>query len=238
MLIPYIGEKSLISNFIISEIPLNIKTYVEPFGGAFGVYLSLDLERFKDVKFIYNDINHYNHNLFLKLRESSFIETVKDTFVDEYLYEQSLFNLNKTDGDILALSWLIVLCCSSITDIGKYSWIGSKKFELFKIKIKFYTNHLYRIDSLYNLDYKEIIDKYDSTDTLFYLDPPYKGKEDFYINHNFNVDSHKELAEVLNKINGKFILSYYYFEGLSELYPTCRFISKKTIGTEWLIMNY
>jgi DNA adenine methylase len=237
-LIPYIGEKSLISNFIISEIPLDIKTYVEPFGGAFGVYLSINLERFKDVKFVYNDINHCNHNLFLKLREPSFIKTIKRTFVDENLYEKSLSNLNTNDSDLLAISWLIVLCCSNIKDVGKYSWIGTKKFDLFKIKIRFYDDHLSSIDSLHNLDYKEIIDMYDSSDTFFYLDPPYKGTEDYYINHNFNIDSHKELADVLNKIQGRFALSYYLFDELPELYPNCRFISKKTIGTEWLIMNY
>ena len=44
---------------------------------------------------------------------------------------------------------------------------------------------------------------------------------------------------MLNNIEGKFILSYYDFDGLKELYPNCRFESKKTImGTEWIIMNY
>ena len=47
------------------------------------------------------------------------------------------------------------------------------------------------------------------------------------------------MAEVLNKIKGKFLLSYYYFDGIEELYPNCKFDSKITImGTELIIMNY
>ena len=40
-------------------------------------------------------------------------------------------------------------------------------------------------------------------------------------------------------IKGKFLLSYYYFDGIEDLYKGCEFISKKTImGTEYLIKNY
>ena len=64
-------------------------------------------------------------------------------------------------------------------------------------------------------------------------------KEDYYLNHSFDKESHKELSEIINKIKGKFILSYFYFDGLRELYPNCKFESKKTImGTEYFISNY
>jgi hypothetical protein len=65
------------------------------------------------------------------------------------------------------------------------------------------------------------------------------GREKYYINHDFNKKSHYELSDILNNIKGKFLLSYYYFDGIEDLYTNCRFESKKTImGTEWLIMNY
>jgi hypothetical protein len=65
------------------------------------------------------------------------------------------------------------------------------------------------------------------------------GREKYYINHDFDENSHYELASILNSIEGRFALSYYYFDGIEELYDGCRFEQKKTImGTEWLIMNY
>jgi DNA adenine methylase len=80
---------------------------------------------------------------------------------------------------------------------------------------------------------------YDSESTFFYVDPPHMGKEDYYINNDFNRNSHYELAETLNNIKGKFLLSYYYFDGLEDLYPKCKIDSKVTLmGTEYIIMNY
>ena len=51
MLIPYLGEKSKFASFITPNIPDNISTYVEPFGGMFGVFFALNFIKFKDVKF-------------------------------------------------------------------------------------------------------------------------------------------------------------------------------------------
>jgi site-specific DNA-adenine methylase len=133
----------------------------------------------------------------------------------------------------------VILTCSSPYEIGKDSWRNNNEFEVFKMKYKAYSYHLNKIDGIYNLDYKDIISKYDSESTFFYVDPPYMGKEEYYINHDFNKDTHKELSEVLNNIKGKFLLSYYYFDGIEDLYPNCRFDSKITImGTELIIMNY
>ena len=107
------------------------------------------------------------------------------------------------------------------------------------------------------LDFEEHIQKYDSKETLFYLDPPYFGTEFQYYRgaEHFGREGHQRLADVLKKIEGKFILSYYDFDGLSEMYPRNEFrweeksftratttISNQTFeekqGHEILIMNY
>ena len=113
------------------------------------------------------------------------------------------------------------------------------EFEVFKLKWRAYEPHLMKVSEMLNVDYKEVIKKYDSESTFFYLDPPYMGREKYYINHDFNESSHYELSSILGKIKGRFLLSYYYFDGIEELYPNCRFEYKKTImGTEYIIMNY
>lgn len=241
MIIPYLGEKSKFAKFIIPYIPNNILTYIEPFSGMYGIFFSLDFSEFRNTKFIYNDINYLNYNLFNQLKNNiEFIDQILDIKVDYELYKKSLSNLVKEkDNSKLSIDWLIVLCCSSPYEVGKDSWRGDMEFEIFKLKYKYYKENIDKITDIHNLDYKEIIKKYDSSDSFFYVDPPYKGREKFYINHDFNINSHFELAEILNNINGKFLLSYYYFDGIEDLYKGFEFISKKTImGTEYLIKNY
>ncbi len=107
------------------------------------------------------------------------------------------------------------------------------------------------------LDFEKIIEKYDSKSTLFYLDPPYIGGERYYKTNsvNFKQEDHTRLADVLMRINGKFILSYYDHEFIRKSYRTFTIVSKdvpkyrvrssnnisqnhKPIGYELLIMNY
>jgi DNA adenine methylase len=241
MLIPYIGEKSKFANFITPNIPTDISIYAEPFGGMMGVFFSLDFNKFEDVKFIYNDINHLNYKLFNQLKNNlKFIDLVKSTSIDKDFYNKSIKGISEENSDMqLALDWLIVLTSSSPKEVGKYSWRGNSEFEIFKLKWGAYKTLMDKVSEIENIDYKEIIKKYDSPDTFFYLDPPYMDRELYYINHNFTNESHYELAGLLNNINGRFILSYYYFDGIEELYPNCRFEYKKTImGTELIIMNF
>jgi DNA adenine methylase len=241
MLIPYLGEKSKFASFITPNIPKDISTYVEPFSGMFGVFFSLDFSKYRGVKFIYNDVNYLNYNLFNLLKnDRRFIEIVKGITVDKDYYEKSIKEIfTETDNMTKAINWLVTLTCSAPNSIGQNSWRGDVEFEVFKLKWRAYKPHLDKISEILNLDYKEIINKYDSKETFFYLDPPYMGKEKYYINHDFNEKSHYELADILNNIKGRFALSYYYFDGIEELYPNCRFEYKKTImGTEYIIMNY
>ena len=59
---------------------------------------------------------------------------------------------------------------------------------------------------------------YDNDDTLFYCDPPYFKMEDYYV-QDFQRHQHKELAEKLKSIKGKFVLSYYDFPELETWFP-------------------
>ena len=118
-------------------------------------------------------------------------------------------------------------------------------------------NRLSNITTVEKIDCVELIKKYDSRDTFFYLDPPYHSKE-FYYSQDFPKEKHKELADVLNNIEGKFALSYYDFEDLRIFYPESKFrwyrkdvyrsaatrsstdddYGEKSRAEEILIMNY
>jgi DNA adenine methylase len=241
MLIPYLGNKEKFSNFITPYIPTDISTYVEPFAGVFGVFFCLDFTKFKNINFIYNDKNHLNYLLFKHLRDDNdFMDLVRSTNVDKEFYTECLKNIFiEKDERLLALYWLVILNCSSPYKVGEDSWVGSSEFDIFKIKYGAYKYHIDRITEIEKLDYIDVIKKYDSKETFFYVDPPYMGKEKYYINHDFTPESHLELAKVLNNIQGRFLLSYFYFDGMNELYPNCKIEKKITImGTEYIIMNY
>ena len=140
MLIPYLGEKSKFANFIIPNIPKDISTYVEPFGGMFGIFFALDFTKYQYVKFIYNDKNNLNYLLFKNLTSDKFINLVRYTEVDEDFYRNCLKNLIiEKDEILLSLYWLVILTCSSPYEIGKDSWRNNNEFEVFKMKYKAYS---------------------------------------------------------------------------------------------------
>jgi DNA adenine methylase len=69
-----------------------------------------------------------------------------------------------------------------------------------------------------NMDCIDLIKKYDSPDTFFYVDPPYFKKEYLYT-AEFPGEKHLELADTLKAAKGRWLLSYYDFPELEEWYP-------------------
>ena len=94
---------------------------------------------------------------------------------------------------------------------GKYNSMTNKLIK--------YKDKLNNITKITNKDFQEVLEEEDSETTLFYLDPPYFGCEHYYSNHNFGKESHERMADALKKIKGKFIVSYYDFPELHELFP-------------------
>lgn len=85
----------------------------------------------------------------------------------------------------------------------------------------------------FNKDYKEIISMYDSEDTFFFIDCPYLGNETYYENHNFlKKKNHKELAKIIKKIKGRFLISYQDRPLMRKLYDGYNFY--KYTGTNFI----
>ena len=85
------------------------------------------------------------------------------------------------------------------------------------------------------------------------MDPPYWKTENYYSNHDFDVNDHLRLANTLKSMKGKWSLSYYDFPLLSEWFPKDEYVWAKKLfakaaaakkgvsqnmGEELLIMNY
>jgi DNA adenine methylase len=272
-MIPYLGNKSNISDFLKQYIPINPSKWVEPFGGGFGLFFTLDLKEYPDTNFIYNDINPLNCILFEQLKNDDFISKVKSTNVTKELFENSYNNLiensysdvveetvtvskkNKknsksettkketktviktSNSEDKALSWLIILCCGDSKDLMSKEYKGNSGFEILKYKLPRYSEYFKRI-IISNRDYKDVLKQQDSEDTFFYVDPPYFGFEKYYVNNDFNEDSHSELSLELKKLKGKWLLSYYNFDNLEKWYSNYKIVSKKSnLSEEFLILG-
>lgn len=105
-----------------------------------------------------------------------------------------------------------------------------------------------------NKDFEDIVKIYDTPDTVFYIDPPYlevKRVKEYY-KCDFTMDNHIRLANVLNNIQGKAIVSYYPSETVKELYKGWNIIEvniskfshwqhgleHRNRATEWLLYNF
>lgn len=58
-----------------------------------------------------------------------------------------------------------------------------------------------------NLDWRDMLDRYDRPGTLFYLDPPYYGNESDYGAGVFARSDFTEMADKLSVLKGRFVLS-------------------------------
>lgn len=277
MCLSYIGGKSRVGVWIRSFIPKDTEIYVEPFSGAFWVFFKMDIPSFKNLKkVVYNDVNPLNVNLFKcikdynKLWELSKNIPIEDPEVFER-FKSEVFdenvNLDEPNFEIAYKYAYIVSQVWSGTDpkrgnlIKKGGYTSKKtgeyvsKFEIFRAKLidSKWQKYFDLITDIESLDFEEVIKKYDSPTTYFYCDPPYFKTENYYINHDFGIETHERLANTLSNIKGRFGLSYYYFDKLDDWFPksdynwnskdfakTAMAVSGKaqTKGTEILILNY
>ncbi len=56
-----------------------------------------------------------------------------------------------------------------------------------------------------NMDFRDLIKKYDSPEAFFYLDPPYVGKQ--WYNYNFTKNDFTDIKSVIGKLQGKFLMN-------------------------------
>jgi len=278
-MISYIGGKARIGKWIKEYIPQDIETYVEGFSGMFWVFFNMDLKKYPNLNtVIYNDYNRLNHNLMKWAKDYDVLWEGLSHYPCQQLgvvdtppqygqmfnqYQQEIFdeNLVITDENSLEIACKYVYVLGQVFSGSKpetASYMDYKgkyrcKVLVFMDKLKNpkYREHFDKITFVENKDFQEVVEKYDSPKTYFYMDPPYWKTENYYSNHDFDVNDHTRLAECIKGIQGKFSLSYYDFPQLSQWFPKDQYrweqkdFSKaastkkeKNMGTELLIMNY
>ena len=279
-MLSYIGGKSKIGKWIVPFYDKNMETYVETFGGMYWCFYNMDLKEFPNLKkIVYNDFNPLNYNLFKCIQNPTEllgainsidcqkfgVEITPPLYKEQFIrFQAEIFaeNFSVEPGDYdVAAKYVYILTqvfsgskpeTSSFIDLkGKYK----SKYLTFRDKLlkPDWIEHFLQITHVENMDFADVIEKYDSPNTYFYVDPPYWKTENYYSNHDFDRQDHERLSKSLISMEGKFSLSYYDFPLLSEWFPKDTYTWKKkefakaaaakkgktqTMGEELLIMNY
>jgi len=280
-MLSYIGGKSRIGKWIVEYYPTDMEVYLETFGGMFWCFYNMDLDLYPNLKkVVYNDFNPLNYNLFLCIKNpEKLLDAVESIPCQERgvyptpplykelfdKFQKEIFSdtyISKTKPDYeLAAKYAYVLTqvfsgskpeTSSFIDLkGKYK----SKYLTFRDKLKNekWVKKFLAVTHVENMDFDDVINKYDSPTTYIYLDPPYWKTENYYSNHDFDRSDHERLANTLQNVKSKFSLSYYDFDLLHSWFPKNKFVwvekdfakaaaaskgKKQNKGTELLIMNY
>jgi DNA adenine methylase len=194
-----LGGKVLLKKEIVNRFFPNsddYKTYVEPFVGGGSVYFFKDKDGHKEVV---NDIDPSLYTIFKGFQKypANKIANEVNGDYDKKDFEKLLEMNPSNDFDKFIRTFLL----SRLSYFAREKTFGKPRinstFEGYQERLQ---------DAIIlNKDYKEVIKKYDSKDTFFYLDPPYKESQSGF---NYPAINIKELKDVLSKIKGKFLLSF------------------------------
>jgi len=228
--INWFGGKYYMASNIIELFPEH-KMYVEVFGGAGHLLFkkeSSDIE-------VYNDIDNGLFSFFNVLRNNDKAILLKQKLDLTPYSREEFYNCRDTwasekDEIEKVRKWYTCVMQSFSSNFSTWShsktkarrgmsqavsqWLGKIENDL--------PNAVERLKAVQieNMDYKELLRKYDGEDTLFYLDPPYiheTRKMTYEYAHELQNEQHKELVDILLHIKGKAILSGYDHEIYNKL---------------------
>lgn len=253
----WFGGKGKQAEYILSKMPGH-KVYIEPFGGAAHVISQKSRVNHE----VYNDIDGIVVNFLIQTIENTekLIERCASIPYSRELYERYRREELPRDPFEQAVRFFYLnrsaISKGNAEEVPQTGWRHSTSSS--QNPAKGYVNACQRIRSfakrmqgvmIERADFKTIIEKYDSEEALFYVDPPYVGREKFYAG-GFTLQDHYELGELLNSVKGKVVLSYYDDPIIQEMYSHWNIerheafkqaVGGQNIGgqaEELLIMNY
>jgi len=205
------GGKWRVGKWIASHFPEH-KIYVEPFGGMYSVGIQKPRAEIE----IYNDIHPEAVNFWQQLKDNSaeLISQVEALTFNEETVEWA----KQPSADLLESAIKFYIQCRISYAGGGTGWASGYSPKALDKPENNDHSHLQAIANrikdiqIYQLDALEIIERFDSPDTLFYCDPPYlretRNSHAPY-EYEFSIEQHFLLIELLGSIKGKAIISGY-----------------------------
>lgn len=246
--INWIGGKSLLRKTISELIPQDIVSYIEVFGG--GAWVLFYKKSWAELE-VYNDLDGNLYNLF------NVVKYHADAFVKEFQLMINSRKLFKTMLDFKpitdiqkAAQFFFLLQNSYGAKMGQFAYGKKRSAKSQHNIIERVLATSERLDKVYieNLDFEDLIRRYDCENAFFYLDPPYTDcKENYYKVVKSKDFEHERLFNCLKNIKGRWLLSYNDNTYIRELYKDYNIIEVSRLNTlsikctsykEILIKNY
>lgn len=222
----YFGGKALWASWVTQFLPRDKKVYVEAYGGSLGVFFSIEPPYPIEV---INDLDHNVVNTFRVLRDRETFDQLMHmlTWTPNALavYKEAQEILASTEGDPVKRAWAFIVA-HSLSFGGHSQWARAKKQSrrgMAQTSSKWWArvaamprihSRLMRA-SIESDDALSVIKRYDSKETLFYLDPPYvldtRGATRVY-DQEVDIGHHRQLVEVLLGVEGAVVLSAHAHE--------------------------
>jgi DNA adenine methylase len=210
--------------------------YVEPFAGGASVLLSKDPARHE----VYNDLDKRVVNFFevLRTRTTELVQAIEWT---PYSREELRRAFEPCNDPLESARRLYVRNWQGYGVLGRNSgWRFCKTGRASAVRQWTRTEHLYAVAARLKEVQIEcdkasaVIARFDTPDTLFYVDPPYlhetrnERNDDAYA-HEMTDDEHRALAAQLRSLNGMMILSGYPSALYDELYFDWQYVEHQSL---------
>jgi len=210
---PYIGGKRKLAKRIITRIEaLPHVTYAECFVGMGGVFFR---RRFQPQAEVINDRSRDVATFFrvLQRHHQAFMDEMKWKLSSRAEFERlmSIDPDTLTDLERSARFYYLQQIAFGGKVAGRSFGVvigGSSRFNIVRLASELQEIHE-RLSgvTIENLDFEAFIDRYDASETLFYLDPPYWDSETDYGKGLFGKGDFSRMAAKLRGIKGNFLLS-------------------------------
>ena len=225
----WVGGKSRLRAEVIARFPCDTQCYAEVFAGAAWVLFGKEPHSTE----VINDVNGDLVNLWrvLKWRPAELLETVEQS-----LYSREVFDELRSDPappshakDVMqrALPTYLLIQMAfgaevSSVSSASFGYGKGKGHRLFACRARdHFPPAADRLQNVYieNLDFVDLIRRYDQPRTLFFCDPPYLGTRGYA--SEFTETDHERLASVLHRIQGRFLVTINDHPRIRELYADC-----------------
>lgn len=235
---PWVGGKRNLAKRLCQLIDQDKShlTYAEPFFGMGGVFLRR--EQRPQAEFI-NDANRDVYNLFRILQEhyAAFLDYLRYQITTQANFERLVQVDPESLTEIQRAARFLYLQRTGFGGkaVQRNFGIGADRparFNLTTLEPDLAALHdrLASVTVL-NSDYSRFIVRCDRPETLFYLDPPYWGTEDYYGKTLFSRDDFTVLADLLKVVRGRFLLTINDLPETREVFREFRQCSVDTVYT-------